>query len=239
MMKASHTLSFFAIFLTVSLLASALGARFFAPDTGVLTGTEGETKRTVVIDAGHGGIDGGTAGSDGTLEKELNLAVSQKLSALFTLAGYTVVMTRTDDRSLASPDAPKGHVKQSDLDARLKVLTEHPDALFVSIHMNAYQGAPCRGLQVWYSEGTPTAAEYAAAVQEGVKALLQPENNRKTKVATSSIYLLRQARTPAILIECGFLSNSEECERLKNEEYQKALALAIFASLHQKMRCNS
>ena len=239
MIKTSHAISFFAVFLAVSVLFSSLGARFFATDTGVLTGGEGVVTRAVVIDAGHGGIDGGTTGSDGTLEKDLNLAVSKKLAALFTLAGYTVVMTRSDDRSLAANDAPKGHVKQSDLDTRLSILNEHPNALFVSIHMNAYQGAACRGLQVWYSEGAPSSAEYAAAVQEGVKALLQPQNNRKTKVATSSIYLLRQARTPAILIECGFLSNDAEREDLKNEEYQRALALAIFASLHQKMCSNT
>ena len=239
MIKKSHILSFFAVFLATSILFSAWATRLFSPDIGILAQTEGDERPVVVIDAGHGGIDGGATGTDGTLEKDLNLAVSQKLAALFALGGYTVVMTRTDDRSLAAPNAQKGHVKRSDLDARLKVLNQYPEGLFVSIHMNAYQGVPCQGLQVWYSEGAPSSAEYAAAVQAGVKALLQPENNRKIKAATSSIYLLRQASTPAILIECGFLSNEEECERLKCEAYQQSVALAIFASLHQKMQCNT
>ena len=204
-----------------------------------MTGNEPKEQRVIVIDAGHGGIDGGTSGSDGTPEKELNLAIAKKLAALFTVSGYTVIQTREDDRSLAAPDAHKGHVKQSDLDARLEVLTKHPNSLFLSIHMNAYQGTPCRGLQVWYSQNNEASAEYALTVQSGVKAYLQQDNHRKIKAATSSIYLLKKAINPAILIECGFLSNEEECEKLKNEEYQKALALAIFASLHQKMRCNT
>lgn len=235
MIKKSNAISFLGLFLSVSLLFSALTATMLRSDTGVKAGAPHDAERFIVIDAGHGGIDGGASGADGTLEKELNLAVSKKLAALFRIAGYTVIETRSEDVSLADADAKKGHVKQSDLTNRLNISNKYPDSLLVSIHMNSYKGVPCRGLQVWYSENNENSLAYAKAVQEGVKALLQEGNNRKVKAATSSIYLLRHAENPAILIECGFISNPEECARLTNEDYQRALALAIFASLHQKI----
>ncbi len=235
MIKNKHFLSFFSAFLAISLLFSALSFGLFKPSDALLVDNDHTQRRVIVIDAGHGGIDGGASGADGTLEKELNLAVSKKLAVLFRIAGYTVIETRTEDASLADADAKKGHVKQSDLVNRLKISNEYSDSLLISIHMNSYKGVPCRGLQVWYSENNENSLGYAKAVQEGVKGLLQAENNRKVKAATSSIYLLRHAENPAILIECGFISNAEECKRLTNEDYQKALALAIFSSLHQKM----
>ena len=235
MIKNKHFLSFFSAFLILSLLFSALSLRFLRPAYTLPVNADDAGERVIVIDAGHGGIDGGASGADGTLEKELNLAVSKKLAALFRIAGYTVIETRTEDVSLADADAKKGHVKQSDLTNRLKISNEYRDSLLISIHMNSYKGVPCRGLQVWYSENNESSRVFAKSVQDGVKALLQEENNRKVKAATSSIYLLRQAQNPAILIECGFISNPEECEQLTNEDYQRALAFAIFASLHQKI----
>ena len=232
-------LSFFIAFLTVSLLFSGLSLHFFQNSAYFPAGGTYQEKPVIVIDAGHGGIDGGATGTNGTPEKELNLAISKKLALFFRIAGYTVVQTRTDDRSLADADAKKGHVKQSDLVNRLKISSQYPNSLLISIHMNTYPGVTCRGLQVWYSENNAASKELASAVQSGVKGLLQPENNRKIKASTSSIYLLRHAENPAILIECGFISNKEECERLSTELYQRELALSIFTALHQKMQNNT
>ncbi|MBR2312907.1 MAG: N-acetylmuramoyl-L-alanine amidase [Clostridia bacterium] len=227
--------AFFSLFLAISLLFSALSFTFLKDSKDLPTNAVAREERVIVIDAGHGGIDGGATGANGVTEKDLNLAVASKLAAFFRMAGYTVVETRTTDVSLADADAKKGHVKQSDLTNRLKILNQYPKSILISIHMNAYPGVACSGLQVWYSQNNDLSAELANAVQGGVKSVLQPQNNRKTKVATTSIYLLRHAENPAILIECGFISNLEECERLATPSYQKELALAIFASLYKKI----
>ena len=232
MRKTLPYVSFFLLFLTASLLFSAVSGVFAAP-RAVATDAA-PALPVIVLDAGHGGMDGGTSGGSGVAEKDLNLAVTKKLAALFRAAGYTVVETRTDDR-LLSGDAPKGKRKQADLENRLAVSKAHPGSIFISIHMNAYPLPDCEGLQVWYSQNNEDSALYATAVQEGVRALLQQGNNRKIKAATSSIYLLRYAENPAILIECGFLSTPAEEALLCSEAYQKRLALAIFSSLDKKI----
>ncbi len=187
----------------------------------------------IVIDAGHGGRDGGATGTNGALEKDLNLSVARTLADLFISFGYPVVETRTEDVMLGNGE--KHHLKQADLTARLAVTKKYESCLFISIHMNTFPTPDCRGLQVWYSQGHADSAAWATAVQGGVRNMLQPWNNRKVKAATSSIYLLRHATCPAILVECGFLSSPEECERLSDPLYQKQLALAVFSSVITKI----
>ena len=191
----------------------------------------------IVIDAGHGGVDSGALGVDGTEEKDLNLSVARMLADNFRLAGYTVIETRTDDTLLG--DGAKGQRKRADLEARLQAADETPDRVFISIHMNTYPSADCHGLQVWYSGNNAASKTYAEAVMAGVKQTLQPDNKREIKQATSSIYILKHAQNPAILIECGFLTNPTECARLCDENYQKQLALTIFSALHQKLQPNA
>lgn len=236
MKKKFDWLPFALCFLAVCLIFPALSFSFLKPRGTILTGVNVKEDPVIVIDAGHGGIDGGAVGADGTAEKELNLQISTKLAALLRLMGYTVVETRTDDVSLADANAKKGHVKQSDLENRVKIASQYERALLVSIHMNSYVGVSCEGLQVWYSDKNEASKEIAEAVQAGVKSTLQPENNRKIKLATSSIYLLRHTLNPAILIECGFISSKEECERLGDELYQRKLALAIAASISKNFK---
>ncbi len=189
----------------------------------------------IILDAGHGGEDGGAVGVNGVLEKELNLSLTRTLADFLRAAGYTVVQTRTDDALLYSPGTKKGHKKQSDLENRLAFTKDYPNSIFVSIHMNTFPNNSCQGTQVWYSQNDEKSAELAACVQSKVKALLQPQNNRKIKAATSSIYLLRHAQVPSLLIECGFLTTSSECERLCDATYRKMLALAIFEALCEKI----
>lgn len=189
---------------------------------------------TFVIDAGHGGIDGGAVTADGTPEKELNLAVASRLSSLMRIAGADVIMTRTDDRMLVSDDV-KQKRKMHDLKNRLAIVNDASEksggAVLISIHMNKFSSPKYSGLQVWYSGNVPESKNLAEAVQSAAKTYLAPDNNRTVKEATSAIYLLDRAQVPAILIECGFLSNEEECARLKTAEYQTALAAVIFAAV--------
>ncbi|MBE6595353.1 MAG: cell wall hydrolase [Ruminococcaceae bacterium] len=223
-----------AIALSFSYLSS-----FLLPLKKSTVAASSSTLPTVILDAGHGGEDGGAGGGDGTLEKDLNLSITRMLATYFRLAGYTVVETRTEDRLLYDEGTKKGHKKQSDLQNRLAIAAQYPNGILISIHMNSYPGVACRGLQVWYARHHAEAALLAAAVQDGVRTLLQPDNHRKIKAATSGIYLLNKSPVPAILIECGFLSTPEECAMLAEEEYRRRLAFAIFAALSKKMEESS
>lgn len=184
-----------------------------------------------IIDPGHGGEDGGCVGIDGSFEKDINLRVALALADILRMAGCEVSLTRTDDRMLYDRESDyRGQKKVQDLAARLAIAREHPDAFFVSIHMNSYPSPRWSGLQVWYSKNDPRSEVLADSVQAAAQAWLDPKNSRRIKAADGRIYLLDRAVTPAVLIECGFLSNPEECARLGREEYQKDLALTIAAA---------
>ena len=183
---------------------------------------------TVVLDAGHGGEDGGAVSASGLYEKDLNLSVAMLVRDLLQANGVTVVMTRTTDTLLYDRNEDyHGRKKALDLAARRKIGEETASAIFVSIHMNAYPLPQYSGLQVWYSKNDAQSRVIADAIQSRVQDALQPENNRKTKSATGSIYLLHHLTCPAVLVECGFLSNAAEAERLNTPAYQKQLALLI------------
>ncbi len=188
-----------------------------------------EAKPTVVLDPGHGGPDGGTSGFSAVPEKELNLDIALKVRDILTTSGIEVVMTRTEDMTLTDPDG--GTRKNQDLRARKKIAEATPNAILVSIHMNAFSIEKYSGLQVYYSKNNEKSQVLAKSVQTSVAHLLQPENNRKIKAAGESIYLLNELDCPAILIECGFLSNAAESERLNTPEYRQALAFIIANSI--------
>ena len=229
-----NSLSFFLKFCVAALLllATALGFGNLlfrlesTPSSGTLPTDE---TITVVIDPGHGGRDGGAVGDDGTLEKDLNLAVALKLKSILESADIHVVMTRETDIELASPDSP--HKKADDLKARLQLAQNQQNALFVSIHMNKFPIEKYRGLQVYYSENHTESLTLAQTIQDAAQNALQNTAERKVKPAGDSIYLMSHLEIPAVLVECGFLSNTEERELLKNERYQKKLALCISAAV--------
>ena len=186
----------------------------------------------IIIDAGHGGEDGGAVGDNGVLEKDVNLKIAHTLHDMLRAAGYETVMTRTDDRMLYDPTADyQGRKKRLDLEARLAIAETYESAVFVSIHLNAFPQSQYRGLQVYYSENNPSSARLAEQIQADTKSLLMPDNNRKIKPSNGTSYLLENCSHPSVLIECGFLSNPEECELLATETYQKSLATVFFCSL--------
>ncbi len=219
---------FLLIALAVSVAVFAIFATLSAADKPI-DAVSTEPMPIVVIDAGHGGRDGGAVGNDGTLEKELNLQIANVLAELLRVSGYNVVMTRTEDVMLTTEDGG-GSSKLQDLKKRLMIASSYPDSVTVSIHCNKFPSESCKGLQVYYSDDEK-AMELANGIQGSVKTLIQPENHRAVKKTDSSIYLLSRAKTPSVLVECGFLSNAEELENLKNPEYQKALALAILKGI--------
>lgn len=240
MKKHMHIISFSALFLATALVLSSL---LGAAENAVLTAIEADAAVSelpvLILDAGHGGEDGGATGTNGFLEKNLNLSLTKSLAALLRLCGYTVVETRTEDRLLYDAGTKKGHKKQSDLENRLAFTEKYPNSVFISIHMNTYPTANCEGAQVWYSPNNEASEAWAQAVQQHITAMLQPSNRRKIKSATSSIYILRHAKSPAILVECGFLSTPSDCERLSDPHYQKQLALALCSAVFEKTAAQS
>ena len=192
--------------------------------------TEEYDKKIVIIDPGHGGEDCGAIGKGGVLEKDVNLGIALEMGEILAERGYAVIFTRTEDRLLYSPEENiKGFRKISDLKNRCKVASEYPDALFVSIHTNSFGDSRYSGLQVYYSDSEGS-ERLAALIQNEVRDTLQNENHRKIKRA-ESMYVLENTDNTAVLIECGFLSNAEECKKLSEKEYQKQLSFSIVCGI--------
>jgi len=239
-MKQSRIfLSFGALFFVCTLLLSFTFQNLLRAVEYKAVGGNVSDVPVIILDAGHGGEDGGATGTNGAVEKDLNLALTRTLADLLRLAGYTVIETRTEDRLLCDTGTPRGHRKQGDLSNRLKFTEQYPNSVFISIHMNTFPTPDCTGTQVWYSQNTPESFSWAQAIQDTVKASLQPTNRRRVKAATSGIYLLRHAQTPAILVECGFLSTPSDCARLSDADYRCTLALTLFAAITAKMQADT
>ena len=185
--------------------------------------------KTVVIDPGHGGIDGGAVGYGGVVEKGINLAISLNLRSLFETAGYQVIMTREDDRSVHDEDSNTIREKKvTDIHNRAKLLSKYPKAIFISIHQNKFEKAKFSGTQVFYSNNNDSGKLLAQFIQSNVKNLLQSDNNRVITPAGKNLYILYHAKSPAVMVECGFLSNPQEAALLQDSSYQSKMAFAIF-----------
>jgi len=217
------------LIVTASLLHQ-LYLRYFRDADAVLA--DGE-RRTLILDAGHGGFDGGAVSVTGTAEKTLNLETTLSVAELLHLLGYDVILTRDSDISLTSEAASSR--KMQDLRGRLAIAEANPGVPFLSIHMNKFPQSRYRGLQVYYSTHHPSGQILAETIQSAVQASLQPDNNRAIKPATSAIYLLHRIHSPAVLIECGFLSNPDEALLLEDPVYRTKLAVLLatsYASWH-------
>ena len=186
----------------------------------------------VIIDAGHGGMDGGAMGVDGQIEKEINLSIALKLDTMLRAYGFETILTRNSDVSIHSADAKTvRQQKSSDLKNRLKLLEDTSSGILISIHQNKYSQSSACGTQVFYGRNCPESKELAEMLQKTITGYLQPENKREIKQATKDIYLLYQATKPAVMVECGFLSNAAEAEKLTDGEYQVQIAFSICMAL--------
>jgi N-acetylmuramoyl-L-alanine amidase len=207
-------------------------------DRLVLTSNLMNDKYTVIIDAGHGGEDCGAIGNDNTYEKDLNLQISLKLGEYLKNAGYEVIYTRTDDRLLYTEEQNiKGMKKIYDLKNRVDIANSYENSLMISIHMNSFGQENCSGLQVYHS-GSEKSKKLASMIQDVVVKDLQKTNKRTVK-AGSDLYILKNTIGTAVLIECGFISNSEECKKLSEKEYQKELCFAIVCGIIEYTRLNN
>lgn len=182
------------------------------------SGGEKEKEQLVVIDAGHGGMDPGKVGVNGALEKELNLIIARKVQVLLEEQGITVAMTREDENGLAD-------TKVEDLKARVALINKKKPVLAVSIHQNSYQDGSIHGAQVFYFTHSEEGEAVAKAMQEALLGV-DSENKRQAK-ANDTYYMLKKTEVPVIIVECGFLSNQEEADKLVTDEYQTKLAEVI------------
>lgn len=184
----------------------------------------------VVIDAGHGGEDGGAVSDAGIKESDLNLEISFRLRDLLAFLGVDTMMLREDDRSLHSQEAKTIREKKvSDLHNRVDFIEESGCDVLISIHQNSYPQAVCLGSQVFYAE-TEGSSELAKALQQKLS-VIQPENHRESRAIGESVYLLNHISCPAVLVECGFLSSPQEAEMLGEDTYQKKLAVSLACGL--------
>ena len=181
----------------------------------------------IIIDAGHGGEDGG-AEVDGVLEKDINLSIASMLADILRVCGYEVIEVRDTDISVYTDGADTlREKKKSDLNNRVRLFNSDPRNVVVSIHQNRFDNPKYSGAQLFYSVNNENSAFLADCIRTAVVSLLQKENTRELKPAGNDIYILDQSTVPAVIAECGFLSNERERKLLLTPEYQQKLAYAI------------
>lgn len=184
---------------------------------------ENKKRVCVVIDAGHGGSDPGKVGINNQLEKELNLKIAEILKGFLQAEGVEVVMTRQSDDGLYDEDA--SNKKVQDMKRRLEIIEKADPEIVVSIHQNSYHEEYVKGAQVFYYSTSENSRQLAEVIQEQLKSL-DPDNRREAK-GNDSYFLLKKTSKPIVIVECGFLSNREEAEKLSSDLYQEKMAWNI------------
>ncbi len=190
------------------------------------------TKIKVIIDGGHGGVDGGAVAGDGTLEKDLNLKIALMLDEMLRMSGAETILTRSSDISIHDESAKTIRAKKaSDIHNRFGIMEDNEDYIFVSIHQNSFSDARYNGAQLFYSPNNSSSADLARCLQNSFSTRLQKDNDREIKKCTTDVFLIYHSQNIAVLCECGFISNKTELENLKNAEYQKQVAFCIFGGI--------
>ena len=197
--------------------------------------SSGKVKRaenTIVVDVGHGGADPGKVGINDAKEKDINLEIAKKVKKLLEKKGVKVVMTREEDTMLSKDS--KANQKVQDMKERVKLINKVAPEFAVSIHQNSYHEESIHGAQVFYYKHSAEGEQLAAIMQKALLAV-DKENRRQAK-ADDTYYLLKRTEVPTIIIECGFLSNQEEAEKLITDEYQQQIAEAIVKGIEACMK---
>ena len=183
-----------------------------------------ENNKVIVIDPGHGGIDGGAKSENGVIEKDINLSISLKTKAALESKGYKVIMTRSEDVGLYTEGKKVREKKIEDLGNRVKIKKENKCDAFISIHQNMFPQKNCKGAQVWSANNEPS-QKLGKIIQQKFKEEVDQNNKREPKVAKKEYKILNDGYEGAsVIVECGFLSNPEECELLGKEDYQNKIA---------------
>lgn len=191
----------------------------------------------VVIDAGHGLPDGGAVGVGGSIEQKINLEVAKKVEEVLSVRGIRVVMTRNDENCLSEETDGKSlrEMKKEDMNKRLKIIKKSDADLFVSIHMNHFEQEKVNGLRLFYDKKHPETEELAKLMQQRMSEITGAKTYA-VKTADQSLFLMKNPPIPAVLAECGFMSNPEEEKKLNDEDYQSRLAWAIAQSVEEYLK---
>lgn len=230
-MKKTIFWTLFGVFLLLIILTIALCSVYLVKYNKV-SASAGDIK-TVVIDAGHGGPDGGAVADDGTCEKNINLNIAYCLKSLCVASGYKAVLTRkTDELICDDKTASLREQNVSDLHNRLDIAESYSNNIFVSIHLNKFEDGRYWGAQTFYSPNNGDSKVLSDLILENITNSIQPDNIRKSKEMDSSVYIIYNATMPAVLVECGFLSNADELKLLKSDKYQQKLAFCIWCGIN-------
>ena len=201
---------------------------------------------SIVIDPGHGGFDGGAVAKDGTVEKDINLAISMRLKEIIEKYPIKVVMTRKEDISLSEQMESVHKMKEEDMKKRKEIIEEANADLTISIHLNSYPSdASVYGAQVFYAPNKQKRTDdnsceqlsqkYGESIQKSLESNIE-DGRERVSMEKSDTYLLKNVRTPYVLVECGFLSNENECKRLKTAEYQQLIAASIWEGINSELK---
>ncbi len=207
--------------LYIGILLIGVGKSYY--DENIAVSVMPVDKKCIVIDAGHGGFDPGKVASDGVNEKNINLAIASKLSTFLEEGGAVIRNTRIEDSSLSES-------KRQDLKSRAEIANNSKADIFVSIHQNSFPKSSVKGAQVFYYKGSEEGKKLAGFIQSRLKEVVDIDNSRIAK-ANDSYYVLKQIKIPSVIVECGFLSNSVEHNKLMSSEYQEKLAWAIYMGI--------
>lgn len=221
-----------AVLMTVSAFFIVAAPFLSFPDNKIISASSSNINKNniILLDAGHGGEDGGAVGVDGVVEKDLNLAITLKTASFFKFLGYDIEFTRETDKMTCDDGLDTQREKKvSDIKNRFEQIEKSACLCSISIHQNIF-GGEARGAQIFYGRNNPESKLIAKSVQSGISSMLQPENSRVIKEATKDIYILYHTKKPAILVECGFISNSSEAALLQEDLYQNKMAFAIAIS---------
>lgn len=224
--SAIYAVSLLALFLAFTvILQQGRAVQTSAP------AEEGREEVVLIIDPGHGGEDGGAVAADGTVESAINLAVALKIEKAADLLGLNTVMTRSEDISIYDGGAETLRQKKvSDLKNRVALCNETENGVLISIHQNSLPQSPSvHGAQVFHN-GQPGSQELAQAIQDALNDTVNLDHPKSPKAISSGVYLMENTTCPGVLIECGFLSNPGETEKLKDPDYQNKLAAVILSA---------
>ncbi len=228
-MKKSGWVGFLPFYLLTVIVFLAIAMWGSRATTTIAQNRPVARENTIVIDAGHGGIDGGATSCSGVLESKLNLDIALRLEAVMKLLGFDTLMIRSTDTSIYTEGNTIAAQKVSDLKERVRIVNETPNALLISIHQNTFPDGRYSGAQVFYGLAD-NSRELAQQLQTNFNQTLCKGSNRKIKKA-DGVYLMQNVVPTAVLLECGFISNPEEDKKLRDSEYQKRLCCVIASTV--------
>ncbi|MGN0666806.1 MAG: N-acetylmuramoyl-L-alanine amidase [Huintestinicola sp.] len=226
-----------AVFSALAVIASAGMIRYAADkinSTMYASSGAASDSQIIVLDCGHGGMDGGCSTADGVTEKGINLNIMLGVRDICRAYGYDVAVTRDRDISIYDKGVTGiRNQKVSDMKNRLELFNKYPDAVCLSIHQNTYTDSKYNGAQMFYSETNPESEQFASIIQSKFVSYLQPDNLRETKLCGKELYLCYYCNNPAVMAECGFLSNPEESAKLVDKGYQQKVAFTLSSGLNE------